>query len=342
MNEKKVLVFGAAGFIGTYLIDELLKQNYQVIASDISEFGEKYYTENNIPYLSIDITNTNDFEKIGKGKYDAVINLAAIQPVNVSKKNYDPKKYINVNVIGTLNILEFCRTNEVDKFIYASSHRNTQALWKKNKAIKEKEGRGQKYNGEYAMFSISETAAQDCVEHYRAQYGLNGIIFRLPPVYGYGPHNEIFKKGEPLKIGFLTFIENAIACKPIEMWGDSSVGRDIIYVKDVVSAFLKALQNKKAQGLFNIASGTYLTLREQVETTVKIFWGDNTQPEIIELINKHHEMDSFLYDNTKAKEELGWSPQFNFEDMLLDIKKEMESKKFEYLIDKRRKMLNEY
>ena len=63
MKKKKILVFGAAGFIGTYLIDELLKQNYEIVASDISVIGEEYYREQNIKYIPVDISNKNDFEK---------------------------------------------------------------------------------------------------------------------------------------------------------------------------------------------------------------------------------------------------------------------------------------
>ncbi|OGQ93797.1 MAG: hypothetical protein A2464_14485 [Deltaproteobacteria bacterium RIFOXYC2_FULL_48_10] len=338
---KKILVFGAAGFIGTYLIDELLNQGYTVLASDISEIGKIYYNDNHIPFVSVDITKKQDFSKIEEEKIDVVIHIAAHQPANVSAKNKDPINYINVNIIGTLNILDFCIKNKVNRIIYASSHRNTQALWEKNRAIQEEEGRGQKYSGEYAMFSISESAAQDCVEYYSNQFGLKSVQFRLPPVYGYGPHTEIFKDGKPIMTGFQTFIERAMACKPIEIWGDSSVGRDIIYVKDVVSAFIKALKNDSAYGLYNISSGKYLTLQEQVEITAKVFWGCKTKPIFVKIPERPHEMDSFLYDNSKAKKELGWSPQYSFEDMLIDYKKEMKNKRFEYLIEKRKLMLKE-
>ena len=341
MENEKIIVFGAAGFIGTYLIDELLRCNYQVVASDISDLGETYYKEKNIPFSRIDITDNSAFDKISQEKFSAVIHLAALQPANVSAKKYDPKEYINVNVIGTLNILEFCRKTNVGKIICASSHRNTQGLWSKNKPIREEDGRSQKYDGEYAMFSISESTAQDCVEYYHAQYGLNTVKFRLPPVYGYGPHTEIFKNGEPVMTGFQTFIERAIACKPLEMWGDSSIGRDIIYVKDVVAAFLNALKNDTATGLYNIASGKYLTLKEQVETTAAVFWGSNTKPEIIELKEKPHNMESFIYDISKAKKELGWVPQYNFEQLLVDYKKEMSNEKFKYLLEKREIMLKD-
>ena len=338
---KKIIVFGAAGFIGTYLIDELLKRGYEVLASDISEIGKVFYDDNKIPFVDVDITQKEDFERIEKNDFEAVIHLASNQPANVSVKKYDPVTYINVNVIGTLNILNFCIKNRVKKIIYVSSHRNTQALWKKNLAITEEDGRGQKFVGEYAMFSISESAAQDCVEYYDKQFGLKSIQFRLPPVYGYGPHTEIFKNGKPVITGFQTFIKNAMDCKPLEIWGDSSIGRDIIYVKDVVRAFIKALESDSARGLYNITSGKYLTLQEQVEISAKIFWGSDTEPIFIKIPEKPHQMDSFLYDNSKAKKELGWSPRYDFEDMLIDYKKEMKSKKFKYLIEKRKLLIEQ-
>lgn len=337
-NKKKILVFGAAGFIGTYLIDELLKQGHEVLASDISALGQKYYQHHQIPYFPIDITKEADFKKIEGQTFDAVIHLAALQPANFSNEKYQPKDYININVVGTTNILEFCRNNKVGKIIYASSHRNTSGMWHKNKPIKEEDGRAQQYEGEYSMFSISESAAQDCVEFYRNQYGFKGIIFRLPPVYGYGPHLEIFKDGKPIMTGFQTFIENAIACKPLEIWGDPDVGRDIIYVKDVVSAFVQAINLESAEGLYNITSNYSLTLREQVKTIAKVFWGDNTEPKIIEVPEKPHRMDSFVYDNSKAKRELNWKLEYDFEKMLIDYKKERDKNKFGFLLEKRKDM----
>lgn len=341
MTRKKILIFGAAGFMGTYLVNELLNQNYDVTASDINDIGQDYYKNKNIPYVHLDITKREEFTKLPQILFDAVIHLAATQPANVSAKNYDPRDYINVNVSGTLNILEFCKKSSVRKLIYASSHRNTQGLWVNNKAITELDGRAIKYDGEYAMFSISESAAQDCVLHYNAQYGLNGIIFRLPPVYGFGPHTEIFKDGKPIKTGFQIFIDNAKACKPIEVWGDCNKGRDIVYIKDVIAAFIKAINNNEAKGLYNITSGTRLTLKEEAEIIAKVFWGDDSKPIIVERLEKENSIDNFLYDISKAKRELDWWPKYNFEDMLHDFIKEGDSNAFGYLLKKRKIMLKE-
>jgi UDP-glucose 4-epimerase len=334
-----ITIFGAAGFIGTYLVDRLVKEGFRVLASDINDIGKEYFEKKGVSYVSMDITKKEDFIKVPADGIEAVIHLAAIQPANISASTYDPSKYIEVNVIGTINVLEYCRKAKINKIIYASSHRNTQGLWKHGKPVREEDGRSIKYDGEYAMFSISESAAQDCVEHYRKKYGMKGLIFRLPPVYGYGPHTEIFWHGKPIKTGFQIFVENAIAGNPIEVWGDCDQGRDIIYIKDVTEAFLYALKSSDAEGLYNITSGRAITLREEVETIVKVFCYANGKSEITYKPEKSNSIEPFFYDNSKAKKDLGWAPRYSFEDMLVDYKQEIESGQFSFLIEKRRRLL---
>lgn len=336
-----IIVFGAAGFIGTYLVDQLVIEGIDVLATDVSQLDEAYYEKQGIPFIGLDITKEKGFTKLPQAGVIAAINLACIQPANVRKQEYDPTDYIKVNVLGTLNILEFCRKTGIRKMVYISSHRTVQGLWESGKRIRQDVTKAIKYTGEYAMFSISEGAAEDCVEHYSQQYGMQGIIFRLPPVYGYGPHLEIFKDGKPLKTGFKVFIENAMAGRPIEVWGGYEKGRDIIYVKDVVSAIVLALKSKDASGLYNIASGKPLSLKEEAETIVKVFSPRDHPSKIRYRPNKANSIEPFLYDIAKAKRELGWSPQYSFEQMLLDYKKEMESGRFKFLVEKRKRMIRQ-
>jgi len=338
-NKKKILVVGAAGFIGTYLIDELLENQFEVLAADINDIGRAYYKQHDVPFEVIDVTNKHDLQKLPDRGVDAVINLACVQPANVSKDAYNPVDYIKVNVIGTLNLLEYCRASKIPKMIIATSHRNTKGLWRAGKKIREEEGRAIEFKGEYAMFSISESTAADCVEHYNCEYGLQGIVFRLSPVYGYGPHTVIFKNGEETITGFQAFIDQAVSGRPIEIWGDPDIGRDIIYVKDVVNAFVLALNSATAKGLYNICSGRTLSLKQQVEETLKVFGRSGGDQRIIYRPEKTNSIDPFLYDNTKAQEELGWHPRYAFDDLLMDYKLEMERGRFQYLIEKRQKML---
>jgi len=336
-----ILIFGAAGFIGTYLSDQLRRDGYEVIASDFSEIGEAYYREQGIPYHRVDITRKEEFERLPVEGVDAVVHLASVQPANVSEQKYDPRDYVRVNALGTLNILEFCRVNRVPKIIYTCSHRNTQGMWaeKSGRPILESDGRSIKFTGEYAMFSISESAAADCVEHYAQTHGIEGIVLRLPPVYGYGPHTEIFKDGKPLKTGFQIFIENAERSRPLELWGDPANGRDIIYVKDVVSAIGLALEKTDMGGLYNISSGRRLTLKEQAECIIRLFSPPGRPSEICYLPEKPNLIESYVYDIDKARRAFGWQPEYSFEDMLLDYRKEIDSGRFAFLVEKRRLMM---
>lgn len=337
-----IVVFGAAGFIGTYFIDQLVNDGFNVLAVDKCKIGEEYYISKGIPFVHCDITVDDQFNKLPTKDIDAVVNLACMQPANMRKDTYNNTDFFKVNVVGTLNILEYCRRSAIPKIIYMCSHRNTQGLWADSeKAISEADGVSIKYTGEYSMFSISETAASECVVHYTQQYGIQGIILRIPPVYGYGPHTEIYKDGKPLITGFKIFIEKAMAGEPLEVWGNPQNGRDIIYVKDVVSAMVLAIENDKAKGLYNISSGRLLTLEEQAKITAKIFSPDGIAPDIRYLPDKENSIESYVYDIDKARRELMWVPQYSFEQMLVDCKKEMALGRFEFLVEKRRQMLRD-
>ncbi len=89
----------------------------------------------------------------------------------------------------------------------------------------EKASRDYKFVGDHAMYVISKNAATDIIEHYSQEYRINGIVFRLPPVYGYGPHSEIYVNGKYYKSGFQIFVEKAINSEDIEIWGDSHQSR---------------------------------------------------------------------------------------------------------------------
>lgn len=336
-----ILVFGAAGFIGTYLVDQLVAAGHEVVASDVSDIGEGYYRAKGIRFERVDITQKGDFARLPTTGIDAVVHLACVQPANVSEQRYDAADFVRVNVLGTLNVLDFCKTHGVPKLLYTCSHRNTQGMWdaKAGKPIAEDDGRAIKFTGDYAMFSISESAAADCVEHYTQAYGLEGVVFRLPPVYGYGPHTEIFKDGKPIKTGFQIFIDNAEQGLPLELWGDVENGRDIVYVKDVTAAIELALKKPGIGGLYNISSGRRLTLREQADAVLRVFSPAGKRSELRRVPDKANLIENYVYDIGKADRVLGWRPVYSFDDMLIDYRREMQSGRFAFLVEKRRQLM---
>jgi UDP-glucose 4-epimerase len=334
-----IIVFGAGGFIGTYLVDELVTQGYDVLASGLDDVEQEYYRGRNMRYTRVDITNQEDFSSLPVNGVSSIVNLASLQPANVRQGEYRSTEYVKVNVLGTLNILEFCRKTGVHRFIHAISHRSVAGLWAPGRVITEDDTRAIKYAGEYAMFSISESAAADCIRHYSDQYGIQGIVFRLPPVYGYGPHTEIFRDGKPHKTGFQIFIENASSGNPLELWGDCDEGRDIIYVKDVVSAIMLALKSENAIGLYNIASGRLLSLREEAEEIIRAFSPRGHSSKIVNRPETQNSIEPFLYDISKARRDFGWAPKYSFREILEDYKNEMKSGRFSFLVKRREAMM---
>jgi len=268
-----------------------------------------------------------------------VVQLACLQPANANREASLPRNYVMVNIVGTVNALEYCKKAGIQKILYTISNRNTQGLWERFEVLDEETPRSIKWGTEYTMFSISEGAATDCVEYYSREDGIRGLVYRLPAVYGYGPHLEGYRKGKPQKTGFMTFVENAVRGEAIEVWGDAKKAREIIYVKDVASAIRAGLINREAGGFYNISSGEAVTLMEEVEEIVRVFCPANKRSPIVLRPERPNSIEGFRLDISKARKELGWSPEYPLRRMLIDYKKEVEVGRFKHLLEIRRRRM---
>ncbi len=332
-----IVIIGATSFIGSYLVEELISQRREIFATGYQNLNEEFYSSRGITCCRLDLTNRLDFNKLPGQDIEAVILMGGLMPAN--DNDYKPELYIDVNIQGTLNTLEYCRRVGAGKIIFASSHSDVAGLWNCGRAITETDERTINYTGDHAVYIISNIAAMDLVEHYDQQFGLPGISFRLPAVYGFGPHTEIFVDGKPVVTGVKTFIQSAIASKLIEIWGNPENGRDIVYVRDVVNAFIGAVDSESAQGLYNIASGVRTTLEEEVRGIIDVF-SPPDRPSSVSYNPEKPSIPTYLYDISKAKRDLGYEVQYPYREMLKDIKLEMDTKRFEHLIRREQKVLN--
>ncbi|MFA6133497.1 MAG: NAD(P)-dependent oxidoreductase [Phycisphaerae bacterium] len=329
-----IVVIGASGFIGSYLVDELVAQKRAVFATGTTDRTADYYRSKGVGFAALNLANPADFQKL-PAKADVVILLGALLPANVT--DYNPQNYIDINTTGTLNVLEYCRRAGVRKLINASSHSDVAGLWDCGRAIREDDPIQINYKGDHAVYIITKIAGQQLVEHYHQEFGLGGITFRLPAVYGFGPHTEIYIDGKRVVTGFKIFIEKAQAGEPIEVWGDAKKGRDLVYVKDVVGAFIGAADSDKAQGLYNIASGIRTTLEDEVKGVVEVFSPKDHPSKIIYRPDKPNGVHTYLYDISKAKRDLGYQIRYPYIKMLEDYKIEMQGKRFAHLIGREHK-----
>lgn len=335
-----IIIIGATGFIGMYTTEAFLKSGKRVLATGRNErLGEKL-KEMGAEFVKLDVTCKEDFSKLPIEGVEGVILLAGLLPANTTadlEENENAADYFKINVIGAINVLEYCRKNGIKKVIGNCSYSDVSGAWGKGYPITEEEPRSFKFTGDHAVYVISRNACNDVMEYYNQQHGMQCAWFRFPPVYGVGPHGTIYVNGKAYKSGIATFIDNARSGKDIELWGNPHIKRDIVYVKDVAKAYVMAMESEKTYGLYNMTSGTELDLEEQAKAVIEVF-GKEASNRIVYRPEKPNNTPSFLYSMEKAKKDFGFEPQYtSYVEMMKDYKKELESGRWDDLVESRTK-----
>ena len=331
MGNEKILVTGATGFIGTYLVDQLVKEGVDVVAIGRSKDGEAYYKKRAIPFVNLDITKEKDFDKLPKD-VDAVAHMAGLLSIDM----YTPSDYLMANALATYNVLEYCRKNDARKIVFSMTHSNVNRA----KSIIVSEDTPEQFSGPATPYIVSKIAAMKFIESYSRDYGIQEASLRLPGVRGYGSRFVSFWNGRPEVSVFRMFVAKAMRGEPIEIWGERKTVRDLVYVKDVVSGFIGALDSKKASGLYNIGSGVGLTIEQEAKAIIAAFSPPNKPSKIIhrpdiEEVRKR----SYIFSIKKAKKDFGYAVKYSYEDAMKDYKKEMELGRFKHLISKQEEVL---
>lgn len=320
---KKIIVFGASGDTGRYFVEYFLehekKDEYQLIATGTRETDE--FAKLGVDYIPVNITNKIEFEKLPKNDVYAVVDLAGAMPARM--KGYNPYKYIDVNITGTLNVLEYCRENHVDRILYAQSFGDIKDYGETELVLTPDMPRKFSFTTDHTIYVMSKNFAVDMIENYHQMYGLKRFIFRLPTIYLWSPIDHYYVDGKIRKIGYRILIDKAIAGDEIEVWGDSSRQKDMVYVKDFCQMLFKALFVNRSEGYYNVGSGVGTSLLNQIKGIVEVFGKEGNKSNIVMKPEKPN-APQYIMDITAAKEELGYSPQYDYLAMLRDFKMEME------------------
>lgn len=331
-----VIIIGASSFIGVHTVDEFRKQGCEVLVTGRNNKFKDHYDALNIPYINLNLDNEDDFDKLPTVGVDGVILLAGLLPAN-AQVNLDEDEnaadYFKVNVIGTINVLEYCRKNGIKRVISACSYADVSKSWTADRALTEEEPRNFSFTGDHSVYVISKNAANDVMEYYNQQHGMKNASFRFPPVYGAGPHGSLYVNGKIYKSGLQIFMESAATGEDICVYGNKDLSRDVVYVKDVAHAYYQAMFSEKTSGLYNITSGHGVTLDEQAQVIAEVYQTPgNPRSRVTYKPEKINNSPSYLFSIEKAKRDFGYEPKYaNFKVMMSDLKKDMDNKLYQDL-----------
>lgn len=327
---KKILVFGATGNIGAYLVDylnsNLSTSEYEVIA--IGRKKTTFFERIGVQYLRVDVNKAEDFDKLPTEDVFAIVNLAGLLPAYL--KEYNPFSYVETNINGALRILEFARKNNVDRVLYTQTWSVQGGYWGVKEVLSPKDPKSLIYTGDHAFYCITKSMIEETMEHYKQEYGVKNFVFRLPNVYLYHPEKTYYVDGIERKIGYRYMIDVASKGENIELWGNPDAFKDILYIKDLCQMMYKAILSELNGGTYNAGTGIKTTLKEQIEGMIQVFAPDDKKSEIV-YKPEGSGFTSFVMDIENAKTELGYEPEYTYIKYLEDYKKEQELKRFDDL-----------
>lgn len=323
---KRVIVFGATGGIGAYTALHLHKsQDYEVIAVGHRKNDNGFYEQYGIKYLSVDIADYKTFDVLPKLDVDTVVNMAGVLPA----RSYDPRMYIQSFTMGQLNVLEYMREVGCKKIISAQTPADLWYLQNTTEPMPADAQRSFPPSTDHSIYTIAKNAAIDITEYYHNTFGISRFILRFFNVYMYHPNPYYHVDGIKRMISFRLLMDRAEKGEDIEVWGDPSRSKEMLYVKDLAILIQQCVESSLEGGIYNVGSLRQVTLEEQIDGIIEVFTNEKKSKKILRP-DKPDALFNHL-DITKTIEELGYSPKYSYIDWLRDFKKEMEENRFEKL-----------
>lgn len=321
---QKILVLGATGHLGSNTAVYLKSIGYDVVAVGHRKSDNGFFSTKGIPYIgNFSIENEQCFLLFPKD-IDAVVHLAGTMPAHA---NANPMPYIQSIVVGMVNVCEWMKDIGCKKIIFNTTPSDVCAFFGEAKPVDDDAPRSfPKDGGDHAVYAIAKNTAVDILEHYHIAYDFTYTVFRHLTVYGYQENPYYNLNGEKKMLPWRQIMQNCIDGKAVEIWGDPNRKKELLYIKDFTKAIECALQ-KSANGIFNLGGDRPYTLEEQIQGLIDVFGNKDNPPKKLYCPEKPNTPQNLL-KSEKAKEILGWIPQYNWWKACEDMKKEMESHPF--------------
>jgi len=295
----KVLITGGAGFIASHLTDELIQQGHEVAVLDNLSTGKREFLNPNALFYYKDITDPSIEHVFSEFNPQIIYHHAA--QIDVQHSLRDPVHDANVNILGTIAILEQSRKYGVQKIIYASSA----AVYGPPDALPVDESHPVR---PLSYYGISKHTPEHYIQAYANLYGLDYTILRYANAYGIRQD----PKGEGGVISI--FLDKLLNGQTTVIYGDGEQTRDFVYVKDIVAANIAAM-TRGSRGLFNISRNKQTSVNELLSIMNEIL-GINAIPRYAP--ERPADIVHSRLNNEAAIRELQWKPEFSVRQGLLE------------------------
>lgn len=290
-----ILVTGGAGFIGSHIVEALVDAGHDVTVLDNLRSGNPSFLPEGVPLVRGDVRNPHMIELFRHVTFDAVYHEAAQTQVPLSMEQ--PRYDADENVMGLVNVLEFCRKTGVKKVIFSSSA----AVYGDVACVPVTE---EVQPNPTSFYGLTKWMSERYLSLYRNAYGLDYTVLRYSNVYGPRQGNT----GEGGVI--YTFSRAMYEKKPLTIFGDGTQTRDFIYVKDVAAANVAAL-TKGGDDVFNISSGKETSIGD----VLSIMRHNSHQPLGVTYTEpRKGDIYRSALENSKGCHGLEWKPRVAFED----------------------------
>lgn len=327
MEKKTVIVIGATGNLGAYISVRLKNDGYNVVAVGGRPSDNGFFAAHGMTYLSMDIRKKEEFDKLPKENVFAVAHFAGSLP---SRYAFDPQDLIDSVTRGTLNVLEYMRSVDCKRIVFPQSPHDISQYLKDGKPLTPDLPRSFPMTGDHSVYVIAKNAACDLIEHYHAQFGFKHYILRFFTIYQYHPNPYHYADFKKRMMPYRMLMERAMNSLPIEIWGDSSIAKEIVYVKDLARLVSICLASNHDGGFYNVGNGWQVSLDDQIKGIIEVFSPKDNPSPIIYCPEKPNPRYTAL-DITKLQQDFGYKPQYSYLEQLRDFKHEMETEPFAQL-----------
>ena len=307
-RESVLVLFGASGNSGRELAREYLRAGWNVVGVGRTrpEISHKRWH-----FISGDIRSKNTFSLLPE-RADLVVNFAAVQPSisPITEEDHfedHMRLYLETNVFGTSNILNYVRKRSVGTYIFATTHRDIEGHWANGRFLRNDLPTDINFQGDHVLYAITKESGRMLGEYYAGHDGLRVFNLRLPMMFMVPDSPLYLRDGAQHVMPFLKIIRDASEGKDLEIWGDPTLKRDYVHVANLLQLVRLCFSSGLRGGTFSVGTGEAVTADRFVRAISHTFSPDGHETRFHYKPEKRT-YKSAIYDVSEQRDLLGYNP----------------------------------